>query len=393
MSKGKEIFEEGVQAMLLSQPFFGSLLMKMKHEELPADSPHKTLFVDGRRIAYNPEFMAKQTAEQALFCVAHEVLHTAWMHLDRMRHYVDCKVGPDGKPLDMDLFNKALDYPINASLVESKIGKPPKMGGLGRICLDPERFPPTMTPEEVYCLLKQGSGGGSSGGGSGESGQQSMDAHGPADPNDPQRITAADVQQAANICKAMRGSLPAGIDRLLGELTRPSESPWRVLRALVVSSLRGHDASTWRRLNRRLVVRGIGVPGRTAHGAGTIGIVVDTSGSIGEEMLTLFGSHMAAIIEDARPKLVKIYWTDAEVHRVDEVASSTDLRNLLTKPVPGGGGTDMREGVAAAEKDKCDSVVVLTDGYTPFCDGATPVFWAITTTQVSPHGRTIHITG
>lgn len=394
---GIDRFEEGVQALLLSQPFFGTLLMKMRH----VPEPCGTLYVDGVHIGYDPDFMAKQSIEQAQFCVAHEVLHAAWLHLDRIKHYLDVKIGPDGQPLDPRLFNMALDYPINASLVESRVGKAPE--GI-QICLDLSRYPASMTPEEVYCDLKKrgkgskggGSGGkgGSEGAGNGDgSGHQALDDHRPKHGHAAEGVTAADVQQAANVCKAMRGSLPVGIDRLLGEIKRPSQSPWRRLRHLVTTSLAGYDTTTWRRLQRRMIVRGVGVPGRTAYGAGTIGIVVDTSGSIDDEMLRLFGGHMAAIMDDARPSRVLIYWTDAKVHRVDTVKSSTDLRTILSGKIPGGGGTDMPEGVRAAEADKCDSIVVLTDGYTPFCDSSKPVAWAITTNQRSPYGETIHITG
>lgn len=375
---GIERFNDGVQALLLGQPFFGTLLMKMEH--VPEEGC-PTLYVDGKRIGYSPDFLAQQDVEQAQFCVAHEVSHAAWMHLDRVQYYLDTGIGPDGQPLDMALFNQALDYPINASLVESKIGKIP--AGV-QICLD-SKYTSAWTPEEVYCDLKK-NGGGKGGGG------QAMDDHRPRNREDVDGITSADVQQAATTAQIMRGTLPAGIDRLLGQIKRPDQSPWRRLRRMVTSALSGYDASTWRRLQRRMIVRGIGMPGRTAQGAGTVGVVVDTSGSIGEKMLNLFGGHMGAIIDDARPQLVRIYWVDAKVHRVDSVRNGSQLRGVLIKPVPGGGGTDMREGVNRAIEDKCDCVVVLTDGYTPFCDAPKPVFWAITSRNVrSKFGETIHI--
>lgn len=379
-AQGVERFNDGVQALLLSQPFFGTLLMKMPHK---VDEAIPTLCTNGSEIRYNPDFMAQQDTSQAMFCVAHEVLHAAWMHLDRLRHYLTCGVGPDGKPLDTRRFNMALDYPLNASLVASGVGTVP--AGI-KICYDPGRFSADMTPEEVYCLLADEGGGGN---GKGEA----LDTHEPSTGDASQTITAADVQQAANVCKAMRGKLPAGIDRLLGAIQRPSVSPWRRLRQFVTSALSGHDATTWRRLQRRMVARGVGMPGRTKNGAGRVGIVGDTSGSIGQEMLDLFGGHMAAIMDDARPQEVRVYWTDAKVHRVDTAKTPTDLRRILSSKIPGGGGTNMPRGVNAALDDGCDCVVVLTDGYTPFGEPSPkPVIWAITTPgKRSPHGETIHI--
>ena len=55
----------------------------------------------------------------------------------------------------------------------------------------------------------------------------------------------------------------------------------------------------------------------------------------------------------------------------------------------------MPEGVEAAVADGCNSVVVLTDGYTPFGDPQPkPVIWAITSSGVTPpkDRQFVHIT-
>ncbi len=372
-------FDEAASVLLFSQPFYGTLLMKLEHVEDATLNP-PTACVSGRRLSYHPEFFASLTLDEAVFVIAHEVMHLAWMHLDRLRYYLRSGMGPDGHPLDPQLFNAALDFPINALLTNAKIGQMPKVG-----CLDLRRFPETMSPEEVYVeLRKDQKKGGSS--------PAPMDGHDGTDDGTSDAVGPADVLQAANQHKAIKGDLPAGMERLVGELKRPNESPWSVLRRFTTSSLPGRDATTWRRLQRRQIMRGIGMPGTTQQGAGTVGVVVDTSGSINEAMLQLFGGHMAAIIHDAMPKEVLVYWTDAVVHRVDKVRTGAELRALLSKSVPGGGGTDMPKGVRAAEKDKCDAIVVLTDGYTGFCDSAKPLMWAITTQVVaSGNGKTIHI--
>jgi predicted metal-dependent peptidase len=379
-------FNDAVSALLFSQPFFGTLLMKMQHVEDRTLNP-PTACVNGREVRYHPDFFDKLTLDEAVFVVAHEVMHLAWMHLPRLRHYLRQGAGPDGKPLDTRLFNMAMDYPVNASLTVAKVGVMPKLG-----CLDMQRFPAEMSPEEVYIELRKDQKKGK------EPKGEAMDGHEPGAPEGADgedlsdAITPADVLQAANTHKAIRGELPAGMDRLLGELKKPAQSPWAILRQFTTSSLPGHDATTWRRLQRRPIVRGIGMPGPVQQGAGHIGIVVDTSGSIDQRMLDLFGGHMAAIMDDARPVDVKLYWTDAKVHRVDTVKTSSDLRRVLSKKVPGGGGTDMICGVRAAETDKCDAIIVLTDGYCDFTSSVKPLMWAITTTvRATGNGRTIHI--
>jgi predicted metal-dependent peptidase len=378
----KAKFNEAVTALLMTQPFFGHLLLKMKHVECDTLRP-ATMAVSRTTIYYHPQLIAELEVDCIMFILAHEVAHKAFDQIERARHYQKCGTGPDGKPLDFHLFNCAMDYVVNSGLEAQGVGKFPGFG-----CLD-QRFTHEMTPEEVYCILKKEQ----------EDGKRSpvgepMDGHDTSEGDeelDP--ITQADVIQSADNHRRLMGKYPAGIERLIGELKKPSMSPWRRLRQFVTTNLPGHDASTWRRLQRRPLVRGIGMPGRVQQGAGRVGVVVDTSGSIGQEMLNLFSGHMAAIMDDAMPREVYVYWVDAVVQRRDIVKNGSQLRALFSKPVPGGGGTDMPRGVRAAVEDKCDAVVVLTDGYTGFGQKETkPVLWAITSHQISaPHGITIHI--
>lgn len=382
-------FREAVTALLMTQPFFGQLLLKLKHIENPNLVP-RTMGVSKTELHYHPELIENLDRDELMFILGHEVLHKAWDQIERATHYVESKIGPDGKPLDFRLFNCAMDFVVNDALKEQGVGKIPSIGG----CFDP-RFPHTMTPEEVYCILKKEQEEAKAKGKPDPSaGMDSMDDHmTDGDPTEADPITPADVIQAAENHKALTGKYPAGVDRLIGALKKPSNSPWKRLRQFVVKSLPGFDTTSWRRLQRRPLVRGIGMPGKVAVGAGTVGVVVDTSGSIGQEMLNLFASHMASIIDEARPEKLQVYWVDAKVHRTDTVKNGSQLRALLSRPVPGGGGTNMPKGVDAAIADKCDSVVVLTDGETPFGSRSNrPVLWAITGHRITaPHGVTIHI--
>lgn len=373
-------FDDACMPLLMSQPFFSQLLLKMEVVETEAIP---TACVTPSKLMYNPQFFEKLDLDEATFVIAHEIMHLAWQHLPRLRAYLDSGVGPDGKELNPKLFNMALDYPINHSLVVAKIGKPIDAAKGLQICLDPSKYPETAMPEDIYCDLVKNPPKGGAG---------AMDEHDPGEPGEKQAVTPADVIQAAEQHKRIRGEYPAGIERLLGAIKKPDHSPWALLRQFITTSLPGHDATTWRRLQRRYIVRGIGMPGSVSNGAGRIGLVVDTSGSIGDEMLALFAGHMAAIMADARPQDVVVYWTDADVHSREVIKTPTQLRAYLQKGALGGGGTDMPVGVAAAEEDKCDAVVVLTDGYTPFCDSKKPLMWAITSHNISaPFGKTIHI--
>ena len=63
--------------LLLNQPFFGTLCLRLK---LVPDVSLRTMATDGRRVLYNPEFVDGLTAAELEGVLAHEVLHCALAH-------------------------------------------------------------------------------------------------------------------------------------------------------------------------------------------------------------------------------------------------------------------------------------------------------------------------
>ena len=98
----------------------------------------------------------------------------------------------------------------------------------------------------------------------------------------------------------------------------------------------------------------------------TVAVVVDTSGSMGQSELDSALAEVRGVIRAAGvgPQGLLVLACDAEVGATTRVRRVDDVRLV------GGGGTDMRVGIAAAEaaRPRPDVVVVLTDGYTPWPD-------------------------
>lgn len=67
-------------ALILDQPFFGSLALRLQLQEDPAA---ETMWTDGRAIGYNPAFVDTLTFPQVKGVLAHEVLHIANCHHTR----------------------------------------------------------------------------------------------------------------------------------------------------------------------------------------------------------------------------------------------------------------------------------------------------------------------
>ena len=72
-------------AMLIRQPFFGTLAMKLQLVEVDEETAKRmtTAAVDGRRLWYNPAFIETLSKEELMFLVSHEVLHCVFHHLGR----------------------------------------------------------------------------------------------------------------------------------------------------------------------------------------------------------------------------------------------------------------------------------------------------------------------
>lgn len=377
------VFDDAYTAVLLSQPFFGALLSKLEVIETNAIP---TAAVAPGKLLYNADYFGKLTDDEGIAAITHEVLHQVYQHLVEMDMYNQSGIGPDGKPYDAMRYNEAADYVINDLIKVNRIGQ------LNSSWLHSPNYTYAMIPAEIYGMLPPSPPGG--GRGKNKDGQSSQDEHqsnGAAD--DPNGITPADVMQAYESAKAM-GNVPQGLDRLIDAVRRPRHSPWKMLRTACLNAMRGNDTSTWRRLNRHALGRGLVMPGRTGFACGPLAVVVDTSGSIGQDMINLFAGHMSAILTEAKPQLIHVYWVDAAIGRHDIIKNGSDLNRLMQQPVPGGGGTDMTVGINQAIRDKCEIVVVLTDGYTPF--GSKPkktkVVWGMTTEVVAPYGQSVKLT-
>ena len=142
--------------------------------------------------------------------------------------------------------------------------------------------------------------------------------------------------------------------------------PWRrVLGAAVrraIAHAAGGDDYAYHRPARRRIPR-IVLPAMRRPLV-TVAVVVDTSGSMGQAELDAALSEIKGVIRAAGlgTGRLLVLACDAQVGAASRVHRIDDVRLV------GGGGTDMRVGIAAAEtsQPRPDVVVVLTDGLTPW---------------------------
>ncbi|MFF0077146.1 VWA-like domain-containing protein [Streptomyces sp. NPDC005494] len=166
-----------------------------------------------------------------------------------------------------------------------------------------------------------------------------------------------------------RGNLPGGWKRWADEVLEPTVD-WRQVLAGAV-----REAATWaagavnytyrRPARRSAALRGVVLPS-LRRPLPRVAVVIDASGSMGDEEIAAALAEVTGVLREVgiRGNRVTVLACDADVRAVSRVTSAEQIA------LAGGGGTDMRVGIAAAlaVRERPSVVVVLTDGLTPWPD-------------------------
>jgi predicted metal-dependent peptidase len=326
--------------MLLTQDFWGKLATRMKL--INADEWCGTLATDGKNFYYNSAFvLSLKTIDKVVFGFAHEVLHCIYDHVGRTA----------GR--DKTLSNIAQDYVINADLVQHKIGQ--KIDEID-IVHDMKYY--GWSYEQVYeelmknatkiniqdlaemlldDHLEEGEGG------EGKDGDQDGDVSKKRPVlSKEQKERLKDefreaVLQAAQGAKP--GSLPAGVQRLVQNLTAP-KMDWRSLITMKVPSLAKNDYS-YQRPNKKYQYSGIVMPGLQREEAIDVCIAIDTSGSISQQQLEEILSEVVGLMDMYAEFTLRIWQFDTQVYGYETFSKDT-AGDLMRYEIKGGGGTSFQ---------------------------------------------------
>ena len=315
--------------LLLRAPFFGNLATRL--ELVNADSWLPTAATDGRKFYYNTEFCNKLKPKELEFLFGHEVLHNVYDHMGR------------NGDRDRKLFNCAADFCVNADLIDQRIGDK----------ITPCLYDPKYkgwSAEEVYDdlyekadkiniqdLLDQMIDEHLDGNGDGEDGDGDKDGKGRPRLSQAEKDAIKDeireaLLQAAQAVGA--SNLPAGVKRLIKDLTKPVVN-WRELLEQQIQSTVKDDFS-WMRPNRRSWHMDAVMPGMKPGTQIDVCVAIDTSGSISEQDLKDFLSEVKGIMESYDEYKVRVITWDTDVYNPAEYTS--DNMSDITDYVPGGGG-------------------------------------------------------
>jgi predicted metal-dependent peptidase len=407
--------------LILEKPFIGALVMHLPLQA--ADTSWcETVATDARALYFNPGYIAGLTLAQTQFVLAHEAMHCALAHFARRQHRLRQR------------WDIACDHAVNLLLVDEGLQPPP--GALA----DP-RFR-GLSAEEIYPLIppdareqtldrhlfdgassdaksagaKAGRGGATRGGRM-QQAEKSPEAEvtptgeywddagnerrrdetrtalrlsepGPAEREELTRRWQARMAAAAQQAR-QAGRLTESWLRVIDGLIQP-QLPWRFLLARYLMSIARDDYSFQRAARRESAAL---LP-RLASAGVDLYVVLDTSGSIGNEELAQFATEVDALKGQIRARVT--------VHACDERLDARGPWQFepwqpveLPKKIGGGGGTSFVPVFdwIAAERRRPDLLLYFSDaeGTFPVQAPDYPVVWLVKGRGKVPWGERIQL--
>ena len=324
--------------LLLRASFFGNLATRLKL--VNADEWCPTAATDGRNFYYNSRFVDSLKPKEIEFLFGHEVLHCVYDHMNRRGDR------------DAQLWNIADDYCVNADLKKHRVGE-----FITTVpCLYDSKYE-GMCAEEVYDDLYENAekidiselidkllddhmeDDSDSEGGGGKEGDKSGNGRPKLSQAEKDQIKdeIKEAVLAAAAASDGAGNLPAGVKRIIQDMTAPKMN-WRELLRMQLESTIKSDY-TWMRNSRRGWHMDAVMPGMQLDPMIDIAVSIDASGSIGERMLRDFLAEVQGIMDTFPAYKLHILTFDTRVYNPQQY-DSENLDRVCDYEVEGGGGTD-----------------------------------------------------
>jgi predicted metal-dependent peptidase len=406
--------------LVLSQPFFGALALRLQVLEDPST---ETFWVDGVSLGYNPAYLASLNDLEVRGVLAHEVLHVANGHCWRMG------------VRDPERWNDACDYAINPLVIDAGMVLPKGAyldarfkgksaeeiyGVLTQEAKqrEPQAQQPKGSPSDPKPEQQPGQSPDSFGKPDGKGKPGSPAAGGkqgsePAPSSSPSKAASCGevrqykgddkptkeaewkvaVIQAAKAAQ-MYGKLPGSLQAMVGEAVRPVVD-WRAVLQRFAQQATPSDYS-FAMPNRRYLHLGFYLPSLHSPAVADAVFVRDSSGSVTQETQRQFNAEILATFHALRPARLIVMDCDVRVTQV-QVFERGDSPEI--KPVRGGGGTAFVEPFERVVQDGINPafLVYLTDmdGRFPVTVPHFPVLWASTTplsrAKKAPFGECVEV--
>lgn len=432
--------EKITNKLLIKYPGFATIIANMQY--IPSynckSNGNPTAGCDGKNFIYHPDFMANLTENQQLFIAAHEVFHIALDHIYRS----------DGK--DPEIWNIATDAVINAFLKQA--GLELVDGGVdmeGAEKYDAEELYNKLLEEKKNSNNNDKSNQNNSNNENSDSqsnntntnennldnqSDNSQENSGNDNPKEEYKDVGHDTHSMWNDAvkkhkeKLEKGTQNSELEKEqknnsnLGEkevFRRNEELKKENLKKLkqnLIKQAAGTGTSSsyfrindigegslinWQTLLKNTskinidwtyvdatIEDGVVTPHLQTLPTPETEILLDTSGSISEDLLKNFLRECKCIYKTAH---IKVGCFDTRFYGFTEIKRDSDIENMVFQ---GGGGTNFDSAINAFTK-RVDNRIIFTDGYAPMPKDALDVIWIVFgDTKIEPKGgKVIYISG
>lgn len=361
--------------LLQSMPFFGQLATDLRLEACH-DLPARTMATDGRTLFYDPDYVVSCPQWKLQMALVHELGHVILQHIERRQSR------------DRRVWAVAADLTVNALIARSaQKGFQPRLPAEWL-------YAPSLgneSTEEVYRTLRQ------------EKSELIDWLYGHVfDPPSccgtptlgaPLTQEELGIRLARAACEARkRGRVPASVETCLNWLPE-ARVDWRAVLRRFLLDVAKFDYK-WMPPNRRFLSQGLVLPRLRSEG-GLVAVVVDTSGSMDDEMVAMCLSEVRACMEQHSGLQVMLIQCDAEVQSSRVINDAAELPRV---PIQGRGGTSFIPALEHVESRIREgfmvrAVLYLTDleGEFPETPPSVPVLWARTSDLKAPFGEMIDL--
>ena len=361
-------------------PFFAHMVLHLNDGgEIDFDERVPTAGIDARgHLRVNEKWADQFDYQYLMGLLAHEVGHLAFGHLFRLGRRIP------------SVFNLANDIEINNMLLKNGMKLPADgllpqndeislYGGKVVIKNISEKHSEELY-DELYRKLEENnliehitvSGYGTGQGKDGNKGTpKSFDSHEYGD-SLPDKAKEKNIEKwkditasAANLAR-QKGSIPAGMARILDKILNP-HMKWRGLLIKYLQNSLLYDY-TWKTPSKKSYGLGIYMPGPLKENIEVV-FHFDTSGSMDDKELAAGVEECISIGRSFANVSINILMCDAEVHE-HYTLKNDDIPKLRTMKMSGRGGTSHRPVVEFVNEKipKAKVLISFTDGYSDIQD-------------------------
>lgn len=376
--------EKAIKRLLEVNPFYAHFFLssKVSYDKYDIPTAGAALTTKGVELVFNTKWLAPFSPEEVCAIVEHEILHVLFSHLENF--------GKKEEQEQKMLANVAMDCAINQYIKWPMPKDAVTLDQMKKVLKDP-KLEALQTWQYYYEKMMQNPNVSKQMKGWDEHIDISIDKDGEIiDPKTGKPLDLSDQKKAAlrsAIDKALKSAAGNAPDHVLkafdGLSGKEAKLPWKQLLAnWVAKRIDIEKRSSRKKMNRRF---DLDQPGKVKKRTLSLGVCIDTSGSVSDEAFKAFMTEIMRISSMCS----ETYVVDADcvVQNIQKVNKTNYKRKLKTER-HGFGGTAYQPAITACMKRKCDAIIYFGDmdaADKPVNPGV-PFLWIIVGDNMNPPG-------